>query len=300
MFCTSLRRRSSYASAIPTLTTSPLTLRGPYHVTRSNEILTCIIESQLTTHDIEIPFGSALDPNTGNTLPARQLRVLLLSPSAVNETKLDDTFKRIQHFASLTGGEDLAIVFSLNPPQAADSVSAKALAKISHDDSTKVDSIYAYSKLQAEMMNHREIPHIPILPLATSDKLPHLLSNHVASLTRPARKQKPVATSFELLQLCTANPPMSQHTAFILSDLFTSLKDLAMTCSAVTSAPNSSSPSARAASSQVSGLYDLGLGTSTQDSDSTVTCKLKRLSDLVGEQECRSIVEFWKEEWVAD
>lgn len=262
--------------------------------------LTLTSESQFTTHDIEIPFGSVVIPSNGNTLLTRQLRVVLLSPSTVNETKLDDTFKRIQHFASLTGGEDLAIVFLLNPSRATKFVSAKAVADGSSDDAAKVDAIYAYTKLQAEMMNHREIPHVPILPLANIDNLSQLLRKHTSNLSRPPPKQKPAATSFELLQLCTASPPMSQQTAFILSDLFTNLKELATTCSAVTSAPNSSSPSARAASSLVSGVYDLGLGMSTQDSHSTATSKLKRLRDLVGEQECREIVDFWKEEWTVD
>ena len=301
MFCTSLRKRPSFASVIPALTASPVTLRGSFHLDSEIQTLTCTVESQLGTHDVEIKFGTAVDASTGNTLPARQLRVLLLSPSTVSETQIESTFERIQHFASLTGGEDLAIVFLLNPPPARNFVPAIQLATDSSDDAARMKGMLAYSKLQAEMMNHTEIPYIPILPLCTLEGLPQLLNKHATNLTRTPPTQKPAATSFELLKLCTANPPMSEQTAYILSDLFVDLRDLAMTCLAVTSAPNSSSPSARAAvSSQANGVYDLGLEMSTQESDITATGKLKRLRDLVGEQKFRDIVDFWKEEWIVD
>lgn len=241
-----------------------------------------------------------MNPQTGNSLPARRLRVLLLSTSAVHEAMLEHTFKRTHRFAALTGGEDLAIVFLLNPPPARTFISAKQHAADFSDDTANIDAIHAYSKLQAEMMNHSEIPHMPILPLCKLDGLPQLLSKHVANLNRPPPTQKAATTSFELLKLCTANPPMSEHTSYILSDLFVNLRDLATTCSAVTSAPNSSSPSVRAAFSQADGIYDLGFGMSTQGSDVPPTGKLKRLRDLVGEQECRNVVDFWKEEWVVD
>ncbi|KAK3719115.1 hypothetical protein LTR37_004679 [Vermiconidia calcicola] len=283
MFCTSLRRRASFTSSVQSLTAC-LHLR----------------ESQLSTHDLEIPYRSNDDPRSDSTSPARQLRVLLLSPSAVSEPKLDATFKRIQHFASLTGGEDLAIVFLLAPPLVKSFVTAKRLIPGHGEKDSNVEGIHGYSKLQAETLNHSEIPYVPILPLCKPEGLADLLKKHIMSLTRPPPKQKAAATSFELLQLCTANPPMSQQAAFILTDLFTDLRDLARVCSSVGSAPSSSSPTARLAASQETGVPDLSLDMSTQGSDSSATNRLKRLRDLVGDQECQAVIDFWKEEWTVD
>lgn len=263
-------------------------------------VLTRYVESRLTTHDLDIPFGSIVDQSNGNTTLTRRLRVLLLSPSAVADKQLIDTVTRINHFASLTGGQDLAIVFLLNPPSDARFVSARQQTMSGGDQRAEVDGVYAYSKLQAEMINHAEIPHAPILPLAKLDGLSVLLRKHVANLSRIQPKQHASATQLDLLQLCTASPPMSQQTAYILSDLFPSLRDLATACTSVTSAPNSSSPSARAASSQTNDFYDLGLSMGPQSSDSTANNKLKRLRDLVGDQECRDVVDFWKEEFVLE
>ena len=257
-------------------------------------------ESQLTTHDLEIPFGSGVDPSTGHTLVTRKLRVLLLAPSALSDEKLSNTIERIEHFASLTGGQDLAIVFLLNPRPVSSFLSTKQLVAEGADRDSKQDGIFSYSKLQAEMINHTEISYVPILPLAQVEGLSELLTKHAANLARSTPKQNGTATTLELLQFCTANPPMSQQTALILSDLFPNLKDLATACSSVTSAPNSGSPSVRAPSSQADGIYDLGLGMSTQNSDSSTKGKLKRLRDLCGDQECRDIVDFWKEEWTVD
>ena len=246
------------------------------------------------------PFGSRVDPNTGNTLSTRQLRVLGFSPSAVQEAKLNETLDRIQHFVSLTGGEDLVIIFLLSAAAAGNFISAKTLVSNHDRDSTDADAIVDWSKLQAEMMNHRELPYVPILPLANLDELPQLLEKHITNITRPRVKLRPQATSIELLQLCTANPPMSLPTAYILSDLFASLEDLASTCLGVRSAPNSSSPTARAAASQLSGGPGLDNEMSVQHSDPTAFDKLRRLRNLVGEQECNEIFDFWKEEWMVD
>lgn len=170
------------------------------------------------------------------------------------------------------------------------------------------EGVYAYSRLQAELMDRTDVPNVPILPLATLGGLATLLKKHVASLTRaraPPTTTAPSATAFEALQLCTANPPMPQQTAYILSDLFANIKELAEVCTSVSSAPNSSSPSARAAaltgvaaSSQMDDLY----GASTQGTEigDSAHVKLKRLRDLVGEQQCIDVVDFWKEEWTVD
>lgn len=152
---------------------------------------------------------------------------------------------------------------------------------------TSLTGMYAYTKLQTELV-HNSV-HVPILPVANADCIPRLLEKHVKFLVSTTRSIQPVANSFDLLQLCSVEP-ISVQTAFILSDLFPSLGELAAACSSVTSAPNSSSPSARAS----------GIELSTQSSYTDPVDKLKVLRDVVGDQVCRSIVEFWKEEWTVD
>lgn len=149
------------------------------------------------------------------------------------------------------------------------------------------------------MINHPEIPHVPTLPISSLDDLPALLKRHIAHLTRPPLQQKPAATAFELLQMCTANPPMAQQTAFILSDLFEDLRDLVATCTAAVEVSELSSPSARGME-QMSGVFDSSDGASSQVFEASAAGKLKRLRDLVGDQECADIVDFWKEEWLLE
>lgn len=164
------------------------------------------------------------------------------------------------------------------------------------------EGMVAYSKLQAAMMDNTDIPHVPVLLLPKLDGLAETLKKHIAFLARPKVETAPVAAAFALLQLCTANGPMSRQTAFILSDLFANLRELARACTTVSSAPNSSSPSAKLAgdSSQVISTQASGFEPSTQLSNVGACGKLKQLCDLVGEQECAGIVEFWQEEWTID
>lgn len=228
--------------------------------------------------------------------------MLLFSPSGTIDDRLAETVERIRRFAALTGGQDLAIVFLLDPPKDTAFTSAKNLNGNTGNPSPGQDGVIAYSKLQAAMMDHGDIPHIHVLPLTTLDALPELLKKHVAALSQPKQRAKPPTTPFTLLQMCTANPPMSQQTAFILSDLFPNLRELAVACASVSSAPISSSPSVRAAgfSSQVIGTQDTGRGMSTQYSADRAVNKLKQLRDLVGDQEVMDIVDFWKEEYTVD
>lgn len=212
------------------------------------------------------------------------------------------TLDRIRRFAALTGGQDLAILFLLEAPRNTTFVSAKDMHNSGAATSVVEDGIGAYSKLQAVMMDNPDIPYIPTLLLSTVDGLAELLRKYTTSLNIPKQETKPTATSFELLRLCTANPPMPHQTAFYLSDLFSSLRELAAACTAVSSAPKPSSPSSRGAgfSSQITSTQGSGLGFNTTLSDDGAVTKLKRLRDLIGDKECADIVDFWKEEWVME
>lgn len=202
--------------------------------------LTVSTESQLTTHDLALPMSPNTGADAGRT---RHLRALLFSPSAANEDVLPQSVERIRRFASLTGGQDLAIVFLLDPPADTSFTSARSVNEKTTSQPSGEDGVVAYTKLQAALFDYADIPHIPILLLPSLDGLPGLLKSHIATVTKPKPRPQPQVTPFDLLQLCTANPPMPQQTAFILSDLFPNLRELAAACTAVSSVPNSSSPS---------------------------------------------------------
>lgn len=223
---------------------------------------------------------------------------MLFSRSSVSDATLSETVQRIQHFASLTGGEDLIIIFLLNPPTGSTFVSAKELTKNSDRDFAEGEAIAAYSKLEAELINHSEIPYIALRPILKLDDLPETIAKQMSSMKGKLQMRKPLARSIELLRLCTANPPMSEQTAYLLTDIFADLNDLATACFTISSVPSSGSPSARAAAFQSSHISDFEPSTSTQTSGNRAAARLKRLRDLVGEQECQEIIDFWKDEWL--
>ncbi|KAI7278050.1 hypothetical protein KC345_g6199 [Hortaea werneckii] len=308
-----LRRRQSFKPIIP-----DLTVQGGLG----------LLEKNLGTHDLILPFQLFVDPRTGHALAARQLRFLLLSSSAMAEAKLEATIERIQRFASLTGGKDLAILFLLaSPPPSAQPTApmitnsfttakklAQETAQLSADSERgNVDGVVAWTKLQAELTNRSDIPYIPILPLTAICQLPQLVQKHVAALNIPSHSApKQSANTFDLLQQCTSNPPMDQQTAYSLSDLFVNMEELAAACTGISSAPQSSSPSARAAARasveagshvQANDLLDDPLTWTSQNGTSAIgddggRMKLKQLRDLVGEKQCIEVVGFWKEEWL--
>ncbi|KAI7325010.1 hypothetical protein KC315_g8103 [Hortaea werneckii] len=90
------------------------------------------------------------------------------------------------------------------------------------------------------------------------------------------------------------------------------MEELAAACTGVSSAPQSSSPSARAAaraSIEASRQFpandlldDPAIWTSQNVSsavgDDDGRRKLKQLRDLVGEKQCIEVVDFWKKEWL--
>lgn len=201
------------------------------------------------------------------------------------------TLERIRHFTSLTGGCDLVIVFSL-APTAPGLVSAKHLAATidSHEDNSK--GVTAYSQLSAELLCRPEIPHVPILLLDKLDQLPKTLERHVASLASPPpRKRRPSTASFEMLQLYSVNPPLPREVAFVLSDVFPSTQALAMTCQRASSAELGQESSEGSAGELSSGSQGAGCGRDR---------RLERLRVLVGEEQFRNIVDFWREEWTVE
>ena len=162
-------------------------------------------------------------------------------------------------------------------------------------------------KLQVELKNRAQIPPIAILPLSQLEGLPALVKKHaLAASKRRSITAPPATNTFELLTHCSAQPPMREQTAYVCTDIFKDLREMAHSCRSISSAPASSSPSARAAAGMT--LRDFG-----EDYDTTGVPvsrigggpaesqkNLKMLQDTVGKQECQNVVDFWKEEFVME
>nr|OQO30578.1 hypothetical protein B0A51_01204 [Rachicladosporium sp. CCFEE 5018] len=258
MFCTSLRRCRAFVGAAQQLIDTPgLRLR----------------EYDLGTHDLATPIDP---PAKGAT---RQLRVLLLSPADTTQDTLPGSLIRIERFIALTGGVDLVIVFLL-------CCSPISISSVT----TSIAGLEGYTAMQAALFAQ---PHPPILSVATLAALPTLLLRHAAALAQPVRSPKPTATSFELLQLCTAasaeqGQAMDQHSAFRTTDVFSSVPALAQALSnrhEVAALRESSSPA----------LTIPGLLGYRDDS-----VRLRELRSIVGEVEFANLVDFWAEEWVVE
>lgn len=259
-------------------------------------------EQLLNTHDIAVPITVETDPRTGISKPTRHLRFLLLSPSTVAGGKLEATLERIQHFSFLTT-EPIAIIFLLNPPRNTSFQSAKHFAGNAAEPGTDVvDGTLAFTKLQAEMMNQADLPHIQILPLHGVDSLPTLLQSHAAKyVNRKPNPTRLIATSRDLMQLCTLRQPMQGFTANVLSDTFDNLHDMAQAMSRPLSAPASSSPTAIAAFaldilSQPIERWDDNGNLRMSSDDPTPQGRLKTLERLVGQAETEAMVDFWRVE----
>lgn len=303
MFCTTLRRRPSYASALPSLiATDGLKLRGNLHHLLIRHVLTLRLENRLDTHDLDIPLITPLNTQPGNTNTTRQLRVLLLSPSWTLESKMAETLDRIHHFASLTGGQYLAIVFLLEPPKTSSFVSVKTLTSPSSEPEAGTKGVLAYSKLQASLLPRNDIAHIPTLPIATVESLLGLLTKYATSLSRKSQRVMASTTPFEMLQLSTTELPMDRQTAYFATDCFASLRDLAVACTEPAAEPTSSSPSFGVSEGTISqssfaGHHDhFASGSQAHGGEEG----LRQLQGLVGEERYGELIDFWLEEWVVE
>lgn len=203
--------------------------------------------------------------------------MLLLSPSIASHPTWEATLQRIHRFAHLSV-EPAAVVFLLRVPRDTRFQSARQLADegINSGGDDGAGGVFAYTKLQTELMSRTDIPYIPILPLSTPEGLPDLLKKHVTILTHPPAHSPHSATSLDLLQLCTLHQPLPPLTASYISDTFGSLRDVA---TAMTLAPG-----ALSSSSDVLG-------------ESASRCKIRSLENLIGSEQLRPLVAFWQGEF---
>ena len=259
-------------------------------------------ENRLGTHDLAIPLPTSLDASSSNKQPARELRILLLALSWTSEAALPNTLDRVYHFASLTGGQDLAIVFLLNPPKTSSFISVKTLTATDSNPNAGTEDVLAYAKLQASLLSRSDIPHIPVLPLASLEVLPRLLKKTIAALARKPQLTPASTTPFGMLQLSTAEPPMDRQTAYFATDCFTDLRKLAEACTETSIEPTSSSPSfgmgGNVFSQSGAGVPHGYAGASAEGCGAEEG--LRQLRGLVGEQKYSELVEFWLDEWVVE
>jgi hypothetical protein len=150
------------------------------------------------------------------------------------------------------------------------------------------NGMLAYCKLQAELASRPELS-VPILPLPKLEALPALLKSHLAAISGQPTVQTAVPTSFELLQYCTAMPPLRQQTTLLLSDTFQSIGELAEGCCSIlnSGAGFSSSSSFEAFNPSSEGGED-------------AREKLRRLKDMIDAKEWEDIVVFWQKEWTVE
>lgn len=225
-----------------------------------------------------------------------------MAPSWTLDPALPNTLDRIHHFASLTGGQDLAIVFLLNPPKTSSFISVKDLTSVDSDTDAGTKGVLAYARLQASLLSRSDIPHIPILPLASVEGLAGLLTKTIAALSRTRHHTSASTTPFGMLQLSTTEPPMERQTSYFATDCFANLRELAVACTEPTTELNLSSPSFGADGSAFSqfsaGGQLVNIGTASQGRGAEEG--LRQLRDLVGEQRYTELVEFWLDEWVVD
>ncbi|KAF2756603.1 hypothetical protein EJ05DRAFT_512236 [Pseudovirgaria hyperparasitica] len=269
MFCTSLRRRSSAAPLISTLTLpTPAGLQ--------------LIESDLRTHDIAIPISNS-----------KRLLFLIVTPPCVISTSLLDTLKRIEHFASLTGGKNCAVLCMLSTSSTKDNTEASssttaALAAYAHLTSTL---LFGAPRSQGEpSASFTPLVHLPILPVPLASSIPDIVRayrqivtaplpnpstysepNTPPSASRPG-KRKPTH-AFELLPYCTVTPPLAEDAAIALTDAYVDLKDL------------------------IHGAMSTAEEDSTSESMQGIT---GRLEEVLGAQGAQDVRDFWREEWVAE
>ncbi|EON64244.1 hypothetical protein W97_03475 [Coniosporium apollinis CBS 100218] len=146
--------------------------------------------------------------------------------------------------------------------------------------SSPVSGLHAYHQLSAFLLTHADIPSIPLLPLSELSSLEPLLRMYVSTLCTPnpaAVPQKLPNAAMELLPFCTTSPPMRQETVIRLTDVFSSLRDVAAL-----------------------GGVDMDVDGRDEGSVARAEEAVRGLVEMFGEEEARAVVEFWKEEWVAE
>ena len=116
------------------------------------------------------------------------------------------------------------------------------------------------------------------------------MQQYVHGLAHPIRQSESAkADVLELLAECTVNPPLSQQTAYVVTDLVPSIKALAR-CAALDRESRGNE-----------GEGDRGgTKTATREGEADVAREqMANLRDFLGEEDVEGMMAFWREEWAA-
>ncbi|KAH0536307.1 hypothetical protein FGG08_006800, partial [Glutinoglossum americanum] len=154
--------------------------------------------SALQTHDIALPTPT---PPNGHRL----LLLLLSARDTATDPARKTTLARIERLVAAAGGRGVGVVWLL------------------------AGSARGYAEMGELLLRRLPHPPPPVLPLADPRELPRLLGTLL--LARPPGV--PVGGPARgrgrgLLPLLTTTPPLSEHAANVLSDLFPSVRHLAV------------------------------------------------------------------------
>lgn len=170
---------------------------------------------------------------------------------------MDLTISRLQHFESLTGGTDSAILFPLFPAPGA----IGARNNVSEPLPT---FLHAFTRAQLLLMD--QSISIPILPLSTPSSLPKIISSFITSLNSSlavSETSKPIIAAVDVLPYATGNGSMSQDVHIAMTDMFTSMRDVA------------------------------GMGSGEET-------KRRLVQKGLAEDEAEDCMQFWVEEWICE
>ncbi|KAK8042319.1 hypothetical protein PG993_006842 [Apiospora rasikravindrae] len=149
----------------------------------------------LQSHDVAMP----LPPKDGRSKSV--LRAILLCPQEIGS---DATHQRIERLYHLDGGQHVVIVFMMK-----ESRSGSAAASL--------------MRLQLDLMNGLEMP---IIPVSSIDAVPATLLAFHRQLATAGGGKKTLPASRSLLPHCSGAENLSEHSANVLSDVTTGMKDL--------------------------------------------------------------------------
>jgi len=150
----------------------------------------------------------------------RWFRIIFLTESTIMQENLQPTLARLQHFDSLTGGVDCAILFLLPSSISAENVNYKEMAT-----SCFATPMHGYAQLQVTLLESNL--RIPLLPLMGPASLPRTVQLYTGALNAKKTTPKQPTAVRDLVPHCTGNAPMKADTFTTITDQFACLRDLA-------------------------------------------------------------------------